>query len=536
MDFNISLEKEKSFSVTRDDLLILQPEREHISVKSALEEQTIFPTGEMVIGSVKVEPVKYQSKEVTPADNTQIITADEGYDALSEVSVFGVGGGYKRPSWYPDALGILHNASQVEKDGIIFYPVAILVVDGMFKDNIKLNYSKPSYYENDAIGGDAYIFSDNTNELVLGLSNPTHTWDKSKDFVNPSNELERVRWVLVFSKNTITLEDGSIIPRWITSTSNFVLVTNTDVVEFWADNVVLGTSSLTSTTGNFAFGANTNTKNYTLRYIYIGENTRAYFARQTFAYMLVLEQLDIFSQYCVFASNTFYGNAMGLKSITITTKNYSGTFLNFSNLGYIKNVENFNFSMIVNDSDTTQGYGSMPLLKINDFSNFVHNESVTGSDAYVVTIYQFSASVKEIILPDNVATGVNFKNAPSTIAEYMKIPNNIKTITGASVLRYIKNVELYDNFDISGVWFTDSGFWVKDFNWLMKFCGWLKDKSNDAEAGTARIGTEQIERLERMFLTYDPVSKEILSWANNNENGEISAFEFLTIQKNWTLS
>lgn len=535
MDFNISLEPNKSFSVTRDDILILQPEREHIKVKSTTKEQTIFPTGEMVIGSVKVEPVKYQSKEVAPADNTQIITADEGYDALSEVSVSGVGGGYKRPSWYPDALGILHNASQIEKDGIIYYPVAILVVDGSFKDGIKLNYSKPSYYEGDAIGGDAYIFSDNTNELVLGLSNPTHTWDKSKDFVNPNNELERVRWVLVFSKNTITLEDGSIIPRWITSTSNFVLVANTDVVEFWADNVVLGTSSLTSTTGYFAFSENINKTNYTLKYIYIGENTRAYFARNTFAYLARLEQLDIFSQYCAFASSAFYGYSRGLKSITVTTKNYSGTFLTFSTLYYISNVENLNFSMPVNDRDTTQGYASMPLLKKNDFSNFVHDESVTGSGAYVVPIYQFSTCAKEIILPDNVATGVKFSNAPQNLVDYIKIPNNIKTITG-DVLRYIKNVELYDNFDISGVRFSDKSYWVKDFNWLVKFCGWLKDKSNDAEAGTAIIGTEQIERLEKMFLTYDPVSKEILSWANNNENGEISAFEFLTIQKNWTLS
>ena len=182
------------------------------------------------------------------------------------------------------------------------------------------------------------------------------------------------------------------------------------------------------------------------------------------------------------------------------------------------------------------GETALLALKINDFSNFVHNESVTGSGAYVVPIYQFSTCVKEIILPDKVATGVKFTNAPQNLVEYIKIPNNIKTITGGSILRYIKNVELYDNFDISGVSFSDKSFWVKDFNWLVKFCGWLKDKSNDAEAGTAIIGTEQIERLEKMFLTYDPVSKEILSWANNNENGEISAFEFLTIQKNWTLS
>ena len=128
---------------------------------------------------------------------------------------------------------------------------------------------------------------------------------------------------------------------------------------------------------------------------------------------------------------------------------------------------------------------------------------VFNSSLEKIGILSYSLSnLKEIIIPDSVVqadtiyigrsvqkfiigsglTSLTLGASQYITLDYLKIPSNIISISDSyGVLSMIRYVELYDNFDISGMKFYQTGSTYstlcKPLQWLKDLCGWLKDRT-----------------------------------------------------------
>ena len=86
MDFKVSLVKQPVFNVRSDNIVKIEPPQESVTVKSAESKQEIIARDKL-FNKVVVENWRLQDKNVTPLEQEQVITADNGYDALRTVVV-----------------------------------------------------------------------------------------------------------------------------------------------------------------------------------------------------------------------------------------------------------------------------------------------------------------------------------------------------------------------------------------------------------------------------------------------------------------
>ena len=123
------------------------------------------------------------------------------------------------------------------------------------------------------------------------------------------------------------------------------------------------------------------------------------------------------------------------------------------------------------------------------------------------------------------------------LLKHVKIPSTLTTWSNSSTatLPYVYYVELFNDFDISGV--NLSGKCQKTIQWLKDLCIWLKDRTGDT-ANTMIIGTDNLTNANNIYLTFNPNDKRDITFdgVTAETEGAMSITEFITTQLNWTLS
>ena len=111
-----------------------------------------------------------------------------------------------RPSDWWDTKSILENAQDIEQDGVTYHPAYIMLI---------YNYDSTTTLEKNTSNmrtqGDAYVFSDEPNNLYVG-GDQTHTWDASKD--KPCSLGYKTRYIIVYMIETTNVQSVSLLPSF----------------------------------------------------------------------------------------------------------------------------------------------------------------------------------------------------------------------------------------------------------------------------------------------------------------------------------
>lgn len=504
-------------------------ETETLTVTPTKSEQVLNPSVGKYIDEVIVNPIGPEYPDVSDTtasvgsvENGKVFYNSQGQREVGTAKLEKVG--YDRPSWYPDVLGILESSQSVTIDGTTYSPYrAVLVND--YSDTITVYpaSSSSSDFNNFYNGyyGDAYKFSD-SDEIVLSADflnrKVTHTWDKSKDFVNPSDNIERVRYIIIYNTSSNTYMEN-------------IFGANQDVIEAYFSN---GWES----SSNFSVGGyNTDGTPFvsSLKYLYFSPSTNMTTQTGYYTFMNLPNLVEIALLSTVgtaLSYNSFDGNLKSLEKLTITNMTTSNVSL--SKLPSLKEVKGFAYA-----GNSSSIYSYCPNLKVYDYSNAKSG----GSSAFIELAGHIGINIDNIILPTQYVTSFGTNPTLSSIykwnIKHIKIPSNIVSFTNhaTTFLGYVNDVELYDGFDISGLKLYENTYpsCRRPISFLKKLAGWLKDKSSDEEAGTMNVGSQNILRLQNIYLTYNS-NKNITAWVDAGTSGAISAFDFITQQKNWTLS
>ena len=482
--------------------------------------------------------------------------------------------GYVRPSWYPNVEEILNNAPVIVKDGKTYTPCvgALYLANEVTTAFYKVGKTSPAtavnYYN--CTGCDAYIFGDvvqnniaNANETTLEVGTEiSHKWNEVLNITNPDpldTTGDAVRWAIWYSSNTAATVTPYIHGNW-------------SLVELFIKNLVFTENSLFSMPSSPAKCPIKYLKIFNSakwkNYMNDGSYGAAVLARLPHIKEIVMD--------CDLAFNQTYSSSQGYQ------------------FGYLYNLKKIEFNGGVKGTPQPSFLSSCNSLSSIKLpydikslpSNFLSGsqikslivpdtvkeikDSVLSSSRVEHIIFNFSLEkignisnldyLKEIIIPDSVTqTGsisigksvekfiigsglTSLKLSPSNYItlDYLKIPSNIVSISDDyGVLSMIKYVELYDNFDISGMKFyqTNSSYSTlcKPLQWLKDLCGWLKDRTGET-ANTMVLGTANLANANQIFLTFDPNNKRNITWVDEDTEGAISITEFITNQLNWTLS
>lgn len=482
--------------------------------------------------------------------------------------------GYVRPSWYPNVEEILNNAPVIVKDGKTYTPCvgALYLANGVttvfYKAGNTSTSTAVNYYN--CTGCDAYIFSDavqnniaNANETTLEVGTEiSHKWNEAFDITNPDpldTTGDAVRWAIWYSSNTAATVTPYINGNW-------------SLVELFIKNLVFGSESFRTDSGLIP--------KCPIKYLKIFNSAKwaSYMTNVSdngvFNRLPLIEEIIID---CELAFTPIYNTSYGCQFYSL----YNLKKIEFN--GGLKGIPQYRFlsnCYSLSSIKLPQGISSFPysFLSGSQIKTLVVPDTVKEindnffSDSYVVEHIVFNSSLekigylshirnlKEIIIPDSVAqagtitigksvqkfvigsglTSLTLNPSQYITLDYLKIPSNIVSISDSDgVLSMIKYVELYDNFDISGMKFYQSNknrsTLCKPIQWLKDLCGWLKDRTGET-ANTMVLGTANLANANQIFLTFDPNNKRNITWVDEGTEGAISITEFITNQLNWTLS
>ena len=482
--------------------------------------------------------------------------------------------GYVRPSWYPNVEEILNNAPVIVKDGVTYTPcvgalyLANEVTTAFYKVGNTSTSTAVNYYN--STGCDAYIFGDvvqnniaNANETTLEVGTEiSHKWNEAFNISNPDpldTTGDAVRWAIWYSSNTAAAVTPYINGNW-------------SLVELFIKNLVFYDDSFKTTSGLIP--------KCPIKYLKIFNSAKWNNYMTNVSDNGVFNRLPLIEEIIMdcelaFAPiyNTSYGcqfyNLYNLKKIE-----FNGGFKGIPQHRFLSSC--YKLSSI----KLPQGISSLPsfflsncrmtkfivpdtvkeindsLLADSNVEHIIFNSSLEK----IGTLSSSLSNLKEIIIPDSVAqagsihigrsvkkfviglglTALTLYSTQYITLDYLKIPSNITSISDSSgVLSMIKYVELYDNFDISGMKFYQSNknysTLCKPLQWLKDLCGWLKDRTGDT-ANTMVLGTANLANANKIFLTFDPNNKRNITWVDEGTEGAISITDFITNQLNWTLS
>ena len=481
--------------------------------------------------------------------------------------------GYVRPSWYPNVEEILNNAPVIVKDGKTYTPcvgalyLANEVTTAFYKAGNTSTATAVNYYN--CTGCDAYIFGDvvqnniaNANETTLEVGTEiSHKWNETFNITNPDPldmTGDAVRWAIWYSSNTAATVTPYIHGNW-------------SLVELFIKNLVFHNNSFSSIPSGSV--------KCPIKYLKIFNSAKWASYMTSVSGNGVLSKLPLIEEIimdCDLAFQPSYSTQYGnqFSSLTALKKiEFNGGIKGTPQYYFLSNC--YKLSSI----KLPQGISSFPdsFLTNSQIRNLVLPDTVkeirsyafSGNTEHIIfnssleKIESLSSSLsnlKEIIIPDNVTqvgsiyigrsvkkfvigsgfTSLSLNPTQYITLDYLKIPSNIVSISdNYGVLSMIRYVELYDNFDISGMKFynTNSAYSTlcKPLQWLKDLCGWLKDRTGDT-ANTMVLGTANLANANQIFLTFDPNNKRNITWVDEGTEGAISITDFITNQLNWTLS
>ena len=377
------------------------------------------------------EPINYggvmDTRYVSDLQSGLVFLLSEDCPTLTvEVKIDGVllpqDGNYQVHSGTPDYVVFVNGkqptgdkVTTIEYNYTTYYPMYILCD---YANYIEKTYTKTG--TGVATLADAYIFSDAPTTLEVGTS-VTHTWDVTKDFTTV--EGWGCRWIMMYGIFA-TKESAAVTIYDYNSTFECV------------------TKDIKFASGASFFGYSTN-KNYSLRYLKFGEDTRLHRSH----------------------SNGFCRFCTALEEIIVDGTRDSISVIN----------SNYLFA---------QNYA----LK-----------KVTFSDSYSYPEGDYflngCPSLKEINLGGVYALAFEF----SAKLPYIELKSSLTTIR--SLPYAVKYIKLYNGFNISGVnWsgYASSGY-TKSIQWFYDLAEWLYDRSGDT-AGSLVLGANNIAILNSLYL------------------------------------
>ena len=408
--------------------------------------------------------------------------------------------------------------------------------------------SSPFYKENSTsssainykrgTGGDAYIFSDdvqnnilnaNSNTLVVGTT-INHIWNQEFDIgdSNFNDDNYKVRWVVVYGTS---------------KTNAIVCYGLAPYIEFVSGECYLGANILQYSDVL-----------RTLKYIEFQDNTKIIqLASNAFSNISALDTLIFPKNAEIITSNNVLLNLNSLKTLILPklfNNNNASSAYGFRDLHSITNITfPKNFMSEIKHSGFLVGCYSLKTVSLPNIINisangFLHQAYSLSSLVFNEGLSSISGgyccsscySLKQIIFPTtlkSITSNYNFTSCYSL--EYVELPSSLEVFsdTTPSTFGYTTYIKLFNNFNISGINFT--GYVTKSVQWLKDLCGWLKDRTGET-ANTMIIGANNLTNLSALYCTYDPTTKEITGWVDSSTEGAISATDYITIVKNWTLS
>ena len=448
-------------------------------------------------------------------------------------------GSYVRPSWYPNPKEILDNAPDITVDGNIYYPAYILLMDNsetqtpFYYSNNSSNIDAVNYYR--GTGGSAVLCSDkcdnnisNANETTLEVGTTImHTWDLSKDIADPSGEANyKVRWAVIYTRYT------SVTPS----------IFGTNAIEFISGNIQISNDSLSNP-------STPKKANNTLKFFWIPENTTFLkSASYSLSYYMNLQEIKL---ECL---NTIYDANIGNYCYNLQKITYAKT------VGSVRSVCGagiYNLkTLIAPETITNQQYPTMSNVASYAYKLKYINIPTFNTTITLISCFEHCSNLKTLILSNSIITidsnfctdcsnletlilpanlqSISFSNFKPLKLKYLKIPSSVTTIknTSSAVLIYTTYIELYNDFDISGLYFNQ--YINKEIQWLKDLCGWLKDRTG-MTANKMILGRGNIDNAKKIYLTFNPNNKREITWVDEGTEGAINIVEYITNQLNWTL-
>lgn len=451
------------------------------------------------------------------------------------------------------------------------------------------------YLFSDVVNNDINNQSSELLEITT-TSSLTHIWDTTKDISNPDRPQEKVRWFIAYvtdTKKEFTIQPGAtgyieLITGNCTIKSNSFLGSymgnwegyrsSIKYIEMQDSTSFTVLSSSIDSCAPFGMYSNleevifppsltkiTETKAYGTCFQGALSLKRVSFpnlqeiSTGIFANCISLKHVDFPNTLVKIQAGSFFTACRNIRDVIIPDsvtffKTTGNTFYECSNLvnvqfpDHLTDIELGSAFYNCNKLKSIVFPSALKFLKASSLCNNCYKlERViipnNLEEFNIGSLAQSCPNLKEDILPEYVKTlYLNTVYNAHTHLSYARFPrHDIYTNTTISILT-TSYIELYADYDISNSIFGSdkSGYLLGSYlsaQWVKDLCSWLRDRTNET-ANTIKVGNTNIEKLENIYLTFNPNNKRDIQFDDitAETEGAISILEFITNQLNWTVS